>query len=172
MTTFAEPTTEPIITPAAPIFCIDSDCAADWLLKQLAALDAESALLTQQHQAAVKRVDSDRAGLLHLYGEQIEAYAAQKVAQDKRSRKSIILPHGTLAFRSVPACIKISDPAAAMEAAKQFSMPNMVRTVETLDTARYQKAAQCALEAQGAILPGVEVLPARESFSIKFGAKE
>ena len=49
-----------------------------------------------------------------------------------------------------------------------------VETREMLDTARYQKAAQVALEELGSLLPGVEVTNTRETFSIKFGkdAKE
>ena len=165
---------EPNTVPEQSAFCIDSDSAADWLLKQIAALDAERDLLLAQHQAAVKRVDSDRESLLHVYGEQLQAYAAQKVAGDKRGRKSCILAHGTLCFRTVPASIKVSDPAAALHAAKQMDMPDMVFTVETLNTARYQKAAQVAIERQGCLLPGVEFTPSREAFAIKFGrsAKE
>ena len=169
MNTITEPTTEQ--PTDAPAFSINSDSAADWLLKQIAALDAERDLLVSQHQAAVKRVDSDRESLLHVYGEQLQAYAAQKVAADKRGRKSCILAHGTLAFRTVPASIKVSDPAAALHAAKQLDMPDMVFTVETLNMERYRKAAHVAIERQGCLLPGVEFLPAREAFSVRFGGK-
>jgi phage host-nuclease inhibitor protein Gam len=157
------PTTEP--------FAIDTEARADWLLTKLAALDAEGALLKAQADAAVKRLQSDRESLLFRFGAELEAFAAQQVQADRKGRKSVILPHGTLAFRTVPASVRVSDPAAAIEAAKQFDMPNMVETREVLDTARYQKAAQQALQRQGCLLPGVEVTPARASFSIKFGGK-
>ena len=161
-----------IAEQSAPTFCINSDSTADWLLKQVAAYDAEEKLLKEQHEAAIKRVHSDKESLLHLYREQLESYIAQKIAEDKRGRKSVILPHGTCALRTVPARLKLTDMQQAMEWAKQAAMPDMFKTVEAFDAERYQQAAQCALETQGAILPGVEVLPARESFSIKFGAKE
>lgn len=168
----AEPNALPAPEATAPAFCIDSDRAADWLLKQLAALDAETALIRAQADASIKRLQSDREGLLYQFGAQLEAYAAQQVQADKRGRKSIILAHGTLAFRTVPVSVRVSDPAAAIEAARVFDMPDMVETRQVLDTARYQKAAQLALQRQGCLLPGVEVTPARASFSIKFGGKE
>jgi len=122
MNTVTEPTTVPALTASVqPAFCIDSESSADWLLKQLAALDAERALLTRQHQAALQRVESDRESLLYLYGQQLEAWAAQQVQADRRGRKSCILPHGTLAFRTVPASVHISDLAAALQAAKMYS---------------------------------------------------
>ena len=165
-------TTELVPTQDAAPFCINSDDRADWLLTKLAALDAEAALLKAQADAAVKRVNSDRESLLHRFGGELEAFAAQRVAQDKRGRKSIILPHGTLAFRCVPVGVKITEPDEAIRYANLNGLPDMVKveTRETLDTTRYQKAAQLLLERDGELLPGVELTPARVAFSMKFGS--
>ena len=164
-------TTELVPTQDAAPFCINSDDRADWLLTKLAALDAEALLLRAQADAAVKRVNSDRESLLHRFGGELEAFAANRIAQDRRGRKSIILPHGTLAFRCVPAGVRITEPGEAIRYANMNGLPDMVKveTRETLDATRYAKAALRLLELGGDLIPGVELTQARQAFSVKFG---
>lgn len=152
-------------------FCIDSDSAADWLLQKYAALDAEIVLITAQAQEAVKRLQADRQSLEHLYQGQLEAFIRQRVSEDKRGRKSLILPHGTCGFRTVPASVKIVDKAAALAYAQEHR-PSCIKTVYDLDTSAYRDIAERVANHDGEVLPGVEVSPERENFHIKQGKKE
>ena len=67
--------------------------------------------------------------------------------------------------------MQIADIEQALDYARQ-SLPEAVRTHETLDAARYREAAQTALHTHGETLPGVEVQPARETFRVTFGKAE
>lgn len=155
-----------------PEFCIDRDSAADWLLQKYAALDAEIALITAQAQEMVKRLQADRQRLEHLYQGQLEAYIRQRIREDKRGRKSLILPHGTVGFRTVPASVRIVDEHIARVYAEQTKMPNAIVVTELLRAGVYRALAKKALEETGELLPGIEYVPDRESFHIKQGQKE
>lgn len=149
-------------------FRITDDAAADWLLKQYSCIDAEIALIQAQAAAAVTRLKSDRENLERLYQSELEEYTRQRLQGEKRGRKSVILPHGTVQFRKVPAGLKVVDPAAALLYA-QDHCPDVVLNAPHLDAAHYRELAQNALNSTGEILPGVEYVGERESFSIKFG---
>lgn len=159
--------TEP--AESKPEFHILTDSAADWYLKQMACYDAEIALLRTQAEAAIKRVQSDKEGLVNLYGAELEAYIGQKIVLDKRGRKSVILPHGTCQFRTVPASLKLADSTAAMEYACRELAEEAVWQPARLSTIGYIEQAEKALKETGELLPGVERVEARESFSIRFG---
>lgn len=155
-----------------PEFCIDSDSAADWLLQKYAALDAEIVLITAQAQEAVKRLQADRQSLEHLYQGQLEAFVRERIADERRGRKSLILPHGTVGFRTVPASVRIVDEQVARVYAERTKMPNAILVTELLRTGVYGALAKKALEETGELLPGIEYVPERESFHIKQGKKE
>lgn len=159
----------PTTTTEIPVttFRITDDAAADWLLKQYSCIDAEIALIQAQAAAAVKRLQSDRESLERLYQSELEEYTRQRLQMDKRGRKSIILAHGTLAFRTVPAGLKIVDEQAALEWA--IENERCLETVRVLDKNIFRVIATDTVNATGEILPGVEYVGERESFSIKFG---
>ena len=151
-------------------FHIDSDETADWYLKKKAALNAEEALIMAQAEAAVKRLQADRKSLENLYQSELEAYIAEKIANDKRGRKSVILPHGTCQFRRVPEGLKLADESAAAKAVLESdAYPGCCKVI--LDATAYRQLAEGRFE-NGELLPGMEVVPERESFSIRFGGKQ
>ena len=121
---------------------------------------------------AVARLRTDRAGLEHLYGAQLEEWARRQIAADPKERRSLILPHGTVSFRAVPASVRLADPTSALIWARQHR-PDLVKrtTREDVDTAAYQEIAAAALQRTGEILPGCACSEARESFRITFGRK-
>jgi hypothetical protein len=165
-------TTEaPEEAPDRKEFHIDSERAADWLIGKYAAIDAEIALLRSQADAAVRRLQSDREGLEHLYQSEFEAFARAAIAADKRGRKSIILPHGTCALRTVPASVRVTDATSALIWCRE-NRPDLVKVREEADTREYLRIAQEEMQQSGEVLPGVEVVPERESFTVRFGSKE
>lgn len=149
-------------------FAIDCEDHADWYLSKLAAIDAEADLMQSQHEQRMKRLMSDRQNLENLFGSQLETWTRRQIMQDKKGRKSVILPHGTCQIRTVPAGLKVTDTQEALTFAK-VSLPEVVRTVETLDLTAYRQRAESRMHSDGEMLPGVEYVGERESFSIKFG---
>ena len=87
---------------------------------------------------------------------------------DPYGYRSLIVPHGTLAFRAVPASVKVADPTSALIWARQHR-PDLVKQREDVDARAYQEIAANALRDTGEILPGCERTEAREMFSLKFG---
>ena len=150
-------------------FHITDDASADWYLGKLAAIDAEIALIQAQMAAAVKRLQSDKNGLETLFGAELEAFISGKIASDKRGRKSVILPHGTCAFRTIPARFAVVDESAANLHAIAEEMEGAF--VSVFKPGAYLELAQAVMETSGEMLPGVERIEERQSFSIKFGGK-
>ena len=74
---------------------------------------------------------------------------------------------GTCAFRTVPAGFRLTDTNAALRFARECG--GMLKTVESLDAEAYRIAADHALEAYGELYPGMETMPEREAFSVRFG---
>lgn len=157
-------------TEEKPAFCIKDDATADWYVAKLAAIDAETALLKAQYEAAVKRLQNDRESLEYQFGGQLEAYIKAKIEASDGRKKSLILPHGTCAFRTVAAKIALADVAAAEVFAIEDDETQHCFESRFLPLA-YKQYAEEWLQKTGELLPGVEQVPARESFSIRFGKK-
>src|SRR5947209_5050438 len=98
-------------TEQAEAFTIDSDRAAEWLLRKLANLESEKARVQAQAAAIVKALDSDAERLNYLYGAQLEHYCRAKMEQGRG--KSVRFLQGTCAFRTVPAGVRVADAGAA-----------------------------------------------------------
>ena len=154
-------------TETAETFCINSETRANWLLRKIANLDTEKARVKAQAEAILHGLDTDREGLLYLYGSQLEAFTRQELERQGGRRKSLTLLQGTCSFRSVPARMSVNDPAAALLHAKA-NLPEAIKTVETLDRAAYVHRA----ETTGELLPGIESVPSREAFSLRFFGKD
>jgi hypothetical protein len=61
----------------------------------------------------------------------------------------------------------VTDKAAALEYAK-LHRPEAVKVTESLDARDFTAWASETMQATGELIPGVEIKPERESFSIKF----
>ena len=154
-------------TETAETFCINSTDRANWLLRKIANLDTEKARVKAQAEAILHGLDTDREGLLYLYGSQLEAFTRQELERQGSRRKSLTLLQGTCSFRSVPARFTLSDPGAALFYARE-NLPEAIKTVETLDRTAYLHRA----ETTGELLPGIESVPSREAFSLRFFGKD
>ena len=168
-----KPVTEPIVEslPTLPAivepFMVNDEKSANWYLRKLANIDAEQKRIQTQVAQIVAQLDSDADGLKRLYASQLEAYCRVRLNETGNRRKSITLLQGTCSFRTVPAGFRLTDTNAALRFAIETG--GMLKTVQTLDTDAYRVAADHALEAYGEQFPGMESVPERESFSIRFG---
>lgn len=158
----------PAVTTEAPRFCIDSREKANWYLKKLARIENERALVKAQAEEIVRGLDADAARLRALHEADLQAWAKDELERMGGRKKTLPLLFGTVAFRTVPAALRVVGSAEAAEYAKSQGW-EVVTTVEKLDAEGYKQQAAAALHETGEVLPGVEIVAERESFSVKFG---
>jgi phage host-nuclease inhibitor protein Gam len=161
MDTLQEPTLK-------EVFVVDSEAKVNWLLSLLANLDAEAARIKAQTETRLKQIANEKQGLLYQYEADLKAFAEQEIAKSRGKRKSVVLMQGTLAFRNVPASLKVTDEDAALEWARVNLHHNAIRTVETLDKEAYKRLQDMEFQLTGSLLPGMERTPETVAFSIKF----
>lgn len=135
---------------------------ADWLLGKLAGIEAERALVKAQAAAMIAQLDADEKGLRDRFEAELREWGVQELARRGRGRKSLPLLHGTLSYRRVPACLRVADEGAALNEAT-------ARGLIKVDVSGYRAAALEAKKATGELLPGVELVPEYEKFSVRFG---
>jgi phage host-nuclease inhibitor protein Gam len=149
-------------------FHIDSDTAADWLLRKLANIEAEQKRVQAQAAEMVRQLEQDAARLRHLYESELLDYCRRKMAEKGNRRRSVTFFQGSVSFRSVPASVKVSDPAIALAYAQENGLP-AVKTAVTLDAAAYRAAADAHMQETGELLPGMETTPEHEAHRLTFG---
>lgn len=159
--------------PTDERFVLDSEDKVNWLLRKLANLEAEKQRVTAQYQAIMSVLERDEKSLRFRFENDLKAFAAQKLAEGGNRRKTVHLLQGSLTFRTLPQAIKVSDTIAAIAFAKMTGLPCLESvTEEKFNPTLYRNRALEVLEERGEILPGIEVLPERETFAIKFGKAE
>ena len=139
---------------------------ANWAMRKMYLLRQEIALVKAQHAELLTRLNSDLSGSEAFFLPQLEHWAAQQVAEGKR--KSLILPYGTVQFRSVKAGVKVADKDAALVYIIENFPDGLIYEI---DNAAYKKLAMEYLQ-DGEMLPGIETTPEHESFSIRFGKEK
>ena len=157
----------PTLPATAEPFMVNDEKSANWYLRKLANIDAEQKRVQMQAAQIVAQLATDADGLKHLYAGQLEAYCRARLQEAGSRRKSITMLQGTCSFRTVPAGFRLTDTNAALRFAKECG--GMLKTVESLDAEAYRCAADHALGEYGELYPGMESVPEREAFSVRFG---
>lgn len=156
--------------PTDERFVLDSEEKVNWLLRKLANIEAEKQRITVQYQTMLAALVSDEKSLRFRFEDDLRAFAALKLAEGGNRRKTVHLLQGSLCFRTLPQALKVTDNISAIAFAKMTGLRCLETvTEEKFDAAIYRQRAQEVLEERGEILPGIEVLPERETFAIKFG---
>jgi phage host-nuclease inhibitor protein Gam len=132
----------------------------DWVLKKISAARAEAKLIRENMEAMARACERRAEALEWKYGGPIQSYLRAELAESKGSSKSKRLPHGVIGYRTKPAGVSVTDPAAALSWARE-NLPEAV--TEALD----KKALADALLATGEALPFAAFQPAEEVFYIK-----
>jgi phage host-nuclease inhibitor protein Gam len=153
--------------PADDGFRLDSDDKVEWALRKIGAWDAEYARVKAHSESILKRIASEKESFLARFQVDLEEYTRQKIEGGKRRSHETV--YGTLAFRKVPPTLSVVDKDAALEWAREHD-PTSIQ--QTLNVKAYSDRAKLDLQQNGEILPGVELKPERESFSIRFKAED
>ena len=155
------------MTDTEPQFVIDSMERADWLLRKLGNIAAEKARVKSQAAAILNELDNDDKSLRSYFGPQLEELIRKELATRGGKKKSITLLQGTCGFRSVPGGLRLVEPDAALSYAL-VHMPSVVQAIPKLSNEDYKQEAERCLREDGELLPGMEMVDDRESFSIRF----
>jgi phage host-nuclease inhibitor protein Gam len=156
--------------PADERFVLDSEEKVNWLLRKLANLEAEKQRVTVQFQTMMAALESDERSLRFRFENDLRAFAALKLTEGGNRKKTVHLLQGSLSFRTMPQAIRVKDLTSAIAFARVTNLPCLETVTEEKFNANiYRQRAQEVLEERGEILPGIEVLPERENFVIKFG---
>jgi hypothetical protein len=156
-------------TEETKAFRICDESSANWYLSKIANIEAEKERVRTQAAAIVKQLESDRESLEYLYQGELEAFVKSRIEENGGRRKSVHFLQGTCAFRTVPARFAVTDKEAAGLHAAVNTMDEVY--VQTFSVEAYRQYAEEWLQKTGELLPGIEQVPARESFSVRFGKK-
>jgi len=153
----------------APRFAICDEKTAGWYLNRVAAIEGEEARVKAQAAAILQGLAADRERLAARFESELHEYVVSEIQLRYQGKKrSLPLLQGTVSLRTVPASVRIADKAAALAYAVAES-PELVLTetvtTTTLDSAGYRKLFEATGDAD---MPGIEIIPARESMTIKF----
>lgn len=155
-----------------PVFVIDTEPKAEWALSLRADIEAEKEKerakldrVKAQVEQRIAELDADARAWEHRFGSELQAWA--EAEKGRRRRQTVTLAYGSLCFTSHKAALKITDEAAAENHARA-ALPGLITTQtttrETFDKTGYVKAAQ----GNGELLPGMELVPAHDTFAVKF----
>ena len=146
------------------LFVIDTEDKVNWYLRKLANIEAERARVKAQAAAIIARLDTDEAGLKYRFENQVIEWTRQQI--DGTRRKSHPTLQGTLCFRSQGPRLAFGDLTtdAALTCAAGWKA-----TRPTIDRTAYLAAAEKVFVDTGELLPGIERVDAKETFSVSFG---
>ena len=149
-------------------FEINDAGTANWYLKTLRNLESEKATIQAQTAAMLRSLDAEINRFRFRFEPQFQGWVEQELARRGSRSKTLPLHQGTAAFRTVPASLRVMSSRDALDYARSQGWP-VIRSVETLDAEGYKSQAAAVQAETGEVLPGIEVIPERESFSVRFG---
>lgn len=145
----------------------------DWALSRVADLEqekSENAAIVQQAidrlKVRLERLNAQADRGLTFFQSRIQAYAEAHRAELLKGgkAKSRKLPHGTVAWKKVPAKATVADKDALLAWAKEQPVESgMVRFKEEAAWDRIKEH----VETTGEDIPGVELKPEGETFTVK-----
>lgn len=140
------------------VFTPDTESKADWLLGKIADARARAARVRENAEKIARAHDAEAEGLEFRFGPALQAFAARELAGGKR--KSLRLLNGVLGYRTRPAAVIFTNPAAALAWARE-NAPAAV--CEALD----RKALSERLLETGEAVDWASFTPAEEVFYLK-----
>ena len=148
----------PATAPEA--FCPTDAAGVDWVLGKIAAARGEAKLIRENMEAMARACERRAEHLEWKYGAALQTYLQAELVGGKGNGKSKRLPHGVIGYRTRPAGVCLTDPAAALVWAKE-NLPAAV--TEAVD----RKALAARLLDTGEVLAFAALQPAEEVFYVK-----
>jgi phage host-nuclease inhibitor protein Gam len=145
-------------TETAPAFVVHDEWSAAWAADKILTARERLARIKASCQAMIEAASRDAEEAESLFLPQLEAWA---MANPPRKGKTIRLPTGNLAFRTVPGGPRVVDEAAALDWAKA-ELASAVIVTERVDKSAIKDYIKVSRE----VPPGVEIVEPRESFTV------
>ncbi len=142
----------------ADAFTPDTAEKVDWVLGKMAAARAEAKLIRENAELMAREAERRAEHLEWKYGASLQTWLRAELGGGKK--KSVRLFHGVLGYRTKPAGVSVTDPAAALSWAQE-NLPD----AGTLNLDK--KALAEALLTTGEALDFARLTPAEETFYIK-----
>lgn len=139
-------------------FVPDSADKVDWVLGKIADARSRAARVRENMELIAREHEREAEHLEWRFGAALQTWLRAELEGGKK--KSRRLPNGVLGYRTRPAAVHVTDPAAALAWARE-NVPGAV--TESLD----KKAMGDALLANGQSVPFVDFQPAGDVFYIK-----
>jgi hypothetical protein len=108
-------------------FVVDDAISANWLVRKIVEARAYAKHVKQWAEGELRRAQREEQFFLERYGQQLEAWARQQIANGRR--KSVKLPAGTMGFRSNPPRLDVLDDKKLIEWCRS-SLPTALK-IET-----------------------------------------
>ncbi len=139
-------------------FIPDSAAKVDWVLGKIAARRSAAALIRENGEAMAREEERQAEALEWRYGPAIQTWLNGELAGSKKKSKRLY--HGVIGYRTRPAGVSFTNPAAALVWARA-SCPAAV--TETLD----RKMLASALLETGEAVDFAAFTPEDQTFYIK-----
>ena len=151
-------------------FHVSDDKSAEWVMERLLTADCELTAILKREESILENVrkmkaqiESRKAALLWKFKNELEEFAKQNLPKGK---KTWACPFGSIAFRTNPSKLKVSDPLLALEWAHCFA-PEAIKVSEEFQISKLPDGAKADLMA--APVSGFEVTEESETATIKTG---
>ena len=151
----------PVADPNNPDPCAfvpTDEGGVNWVLGKIADARARAARIRENAELMARAEERNAEALEWKYGAALQTWLRAEIASGKQKTKRLL--HGVLGYRTKPAAVSVTDPAAALVWAQE-NLPAAVTL--SLD----KKALADALLATGEALDFAKLNPAEETFYIK-----
>lgn len=146
---------------------IDSEDRASWLLRKLAALDAEEQRVKAQAEKILALVAAERENLMARFGEDLQVWVTEELQRQGGHSRTLCLLQGTIKLQHVPTHAELTDPAEALRFTQDSNLPCRF-LFERLDANAYRELALRVYRTKGEVLPGVKIVPAEDRCVLAF----
>ena len=103
---------------ADPCAFVPTDAAGvDWVLGKMAAARAEAKLIRENAELMARECERKAEALEWKYGANLQTWLRAQIAGSDRKSKRVL--HGVLGYRTKPAGVSVTDPAAALSWARE-----------------------------------------------------
>ena len=148
--------------PSRRTFSIEDQVSANWLVKKVVAARQYAAQVKIWAELELRRSAREEQSLMFLFGRQIEGWTRSEIKRLGGRKKSIALPGGTVAIRTVQQSLRIDDEMSVIEWAKA-NCPTAI----TVSTKLSKTTIADHFKSTGELPSGTHIEPESETFLIR-----
>jgi hypothetical protein len=144
-------------------FCIEDEKSASWVVRKIVAAREYGERVKEWAAQERRRAEREEQTLMFLFGRQVERWVQTEITRLNGKRKSLVLPGGTVGFRTSTAKLVVDDEVVTLTWAREYC-PQAIVVVEKLSKTVFD---QYVKETGHAPDEGVHIEAASEKFYIR-----